>query len=67
MSHEPGCGYAAGYCDSPWLELAQEEPTQPLLAGCTVSTERRPGTGVLVLGWLFWARLRSARRERRVC
>lgn len=67
MSHEPGCGYAGGYCDSPWLPLVTEETTRPLLGGCAVAARRPAGAALVGLGWLFWACSPFSRRRRRAC
>lgn len=34
LGHEDGCAFNNSYCDSPWVEVAREDPTRPLL-GCS--------------------------------
>jgi MYXO-CTERM domain-containing protein len=58
LTLEPGCGYDAGYCGSPWAALAKREETHPF--GCSFSpagTPRLPAL-VVVLGVLFVMRFR---------
>ena len=60
MRYEPGCGHGAGYCDSPWLELARTDPTAPLLGGCAVAPSRPNWLGLAcLLLVLFRRRLRG--------
>jgi len=46
LSLEPGCGYSAGYCATPWAQLAQREQTMPV--GCS-SASGQAGPGALAL------------------
>jgi len=40
MALTPGCTMDNDYCDSPWLELAQEAPAEPIM-GCAAVPPRR--------------------------
>lgn len=66
LTLEPGCGYDAGYCGSPWAALAKREETHPF--GCAYLPVGSPGLPglVIVAGSLAVAGLHGRRRGRRM-
>lgn len=47
MTLEPGCGYGADYCGTPWAELARRDETMPL--GCSATSAPASPISLLVL------------------
>jgi hypothetical protein len=46
LSLEPGCGFEAGYCGTPWAAVARRDETHPW--GCSVSGARDAGLPTVV-------------------
>ena len=64
MQLEPGheqCTIDNDYCDSPWLELARTEPTEPYVPGCAGGGS--PSQGLLAALVLALVALRLRRRR----
>lgn len=65
LTLEPGCGFDAGYCDTPWAAVARRNETHAF--GCSHASTGSPGIGVVivVLGMLVSVKLARGTRTPR--
>ncbi len=66
LGYQPGCDFANAYCDSPWVAVAREEVSQPVLGCASVHTSQKTpwpwgGVGLMGLLCLWGCRRRRTR------